>query len=212
MSSKELNDVLIERMKRVWDNNIYYEPAEDWTFIFWDTKHPFRPLFDQLSTDNVLELAVGHGRHSAIVKDMVKQLTILDIVESNLEVCRKRFVSDRNISYILGTGADFGGVPRDSYEAIYCYDAMVHFPASLVYTYIKDTARVLKKAGRALYHHSNSEAAPNVNPRDTPHARAPMSAEKFKVAAEEAGLRVIEQKIIKWGAIPELDCITLLER
>ena len=35
---------------------------------------------------------------------------------------------------------------------------MVHFSADLVQAYLRDTARVLKPGGMALYHHSNYPA------------------------------------------------------
>ena len=37
------------------------------------------------------------------------------------------------------------------------------------------------------------------------------SAALFRKYAEEAGLKVLEQRVIDWGQSKELDCVTLIE-
>ena len=89
---------------------------------------------------------------------------------------------------------------------------MVHFDRQVILSYLADAHRVLIPGGRALFHHSNYSLNPDSPFSENPHARAYMSAQLFEEYANKSGLTVLEQKIIGWGGIENLDCITLLEK
>lgn len=171
----------------------------------------FRRLFDRLDLRSVVELACGYGRHAEQCVDNCGSLTLVDIFENNFSRCRERLVQKSNVSFVLGSGYDFSGIPSGSVTAIYCYDAMVHFSPDLVHAYIKDARRILVPGGCALLHHSNYSANPD-SPHYglNPHARNHMSYSIFCDIVSEAGLQIIESQSIPWGYENDLDRVSLV--
>jgi ubiquinone/menaquinone biosynthesis C-methylase UbiE len=195
-----------------WKDSPYYSDAEPWTFVFWDAGTTFRTLFGRLDTTATLELACGHGRHGEKSASACGHLYLMDIHEANIEFCRSRLANFANVECLVSNGYDFQPLLEASLTAIYCYDAMVHFSPDLVKSYLLDTARVLKPGGRALYHHSNHLAPLDRHYGLNPHARNHMSKELFAQYASEASLQVVEQIVIPWGGMADLDCLTLVQR
>lgn len=194
-------------------DRFYYDRAEqsDWVAGFWDESTPFRRLFSQLDLTMAIELACGHGRHAAQIADRVGGLVLMDVNDTNVAHCLQRFAGYDRIAAVQNSGADFRPLPDGFATAIYCYDAMVHFEMDVVASYLRDTARVLRSGGRALYHHSNYDRAPGSNHREAPGARNFMSQALFVHLSVRAGLRVLESTIMDWDA-PATDALTLLEK
>lgn len=206
----------VEQVAQYWKNDPYYDRAEetDWLSGFWDPenqKFPFRRLFNTLNLRTTLELAVGHGRHASQVVSAVPGLILMDVVDENIAYCKQRFANHSNVVCVKNNGSDFRPIPDASLTAIYCYDAMVHFEFDVVLSYIRDTARVLERDGRALFHHSNLSAFPGRNHRENPGGRNFMSQAVFLHVARTAGLEVIESIPMDWSA-PFIDCLTLLRK
>lgn len=200
----------VEDVRRPWIGSSYYLDAEQWTFLFWDKGRPFRRLFDMLDRGAVIELACGHGRHAARAAELVDSLVLVDVIAENLDICRERLRAYPHVTFRLGDGASFPQTGDGSVDAIYCYDAMVHFSPEMVDAYLTDTARVLRRGGRALFHHSNLAAGGGGLWSQNPHARNVMTRDRFARMAQERGLNVIAQEVIDWGGVPELDCISLV--
>ena len=200
----------IENVRKPWIGSRYYGDAEKWTYLFWEEKSSFKKLFDRLSKRTMIELACGHGRHAENTAAVATKLTLVDVIEENLLVCRDRLQEFNNLQFKLGNGAEFPDTRASSTDSIYCYDAMVHFSPDIVESYLKDTARVLRKGGCALYHHSNYADGKDKGWGTNPHARNYMTRELFASIAEQNGLQVLEQIVIPWGGVPELDCISLV--
>lgn len=199
----------------VWEESRYYDDAEQWTYLFWSEQFQFLPLFGLLDLDNIIELACGHGRHSEQVLKYggrVGMLTLVDVLQSNIDFCKKRLKSSSKCKFIKNSGTTFTGVTDSSTTAIFSYDAMVHFHRSVVLGYLLDMRRVLKSGGRALLHHSNYALDPDDSFADHPHARAFMTAKLFETYVSKAGLCLLGQRIIDWSGERNLDCISLVER
>jgi SAM-dependent methyltransferase len=199
----------------------YYKNAETdaWTDVFWKPGTHFRHLFDKMDTNATVELACGHGRHSARLLRMTKNdqagpcsLFLLDVVEDNVLHCKHRFANFSEVRVHTNNGYDFHPVEDESASAIFCYDAMVHFEYDAVLSYIQDACRILKQGGRALFHHSNLDGYPGSDYKSTPHWRNFMSKNLFAHAAARAGLQVLEQITIDWDEVRNLDCVTLVEK
>lgn len=202
----------VKAVGAAWEDSLYYADAENWTRLFWGEATPFSRLFAELNLSNVIDLACGHGRHAEIVAQKAAALTLMDIHEANLEVCRKRLANAANVSFVLNSGFDFRPLRDASTTAIYCYDAMVHFSPDVVSSYLNDTARVLAPGGRALYHHSNYPAPPDRAYSHNPHARNHMTKGLFADLSRKAELTVLHAEPMDWGHEKELDCLTLVER
>jgi SAM-dependent methyltransferase len=196
----------------VWTNHPYYEEAEKHTHGFWQPGSPFHRLFEQLDLESTVELACGHGRHSEQAVSRVGHLALVDIIDENLDVCRERLSAWTNVSYLKGDGATFQPIANDSTTAIFCYDAMVHFSPEMVKSYLFDTARILRKGGMALFHHSNYPAPLDRHWGQNPHARNHMTVELFDTLARNASLDRVESILLRWGDNPDLDALTLLRK
>ena len=202
----------VEVVGEAWKKSAYYADAEQWTFIFWDADQPFRSFFDRLDLRAVLELACGHGRHSEIVASKSSSLTLMDIHPENLDSCRARLAGSGNVRFLTNSDYDFVPVEDGSLSAIFCYDAMVHFSPDLIASYLVDAARVLKPGGRALFHHSNRDADPDVHYGQNLQARNRMTLARFAELADQAGLMVMDARPIDWAGIAELDGLTLVRK
>ena len=86
---------------------------------------------------------------------------------------------------------------------------MVHFDSDVVLGFIPEFKRVMARGSYCFCHHSNYTANPGGSFRDNPEWRNFMSKELFAHALIKNGLEVVEQKVIGWGNIADLDCITL---
>lgn len=192
----------------------YFVEAEEQASIdlFWSKNSIFKKMFNQLDDSNIIELACGRGRHVEQYIEHAGNVTLVDILQKNIDICRERFKNHTNINYYRNNGFDLHDLVSESYSAIFCYDAMVHFELLDINEYLKDIFRVLNKGGKALLHHSNYDAFYNGTFESGIHGRAFMNYKIFAYLAFKEGFHVLNQEIINWGEIMHLDCITLLEK
>lgn len=190
----------------------YFVKAEETLKIFWDENCAFYKMFSALDLSNVVELACGRGRHVTKYLHNAKNITLVDILAKNISYCQDRFSLFTHIDYYVNNGYDFKGLKSGVYSAVFSYDAMVHFEFMDIFEYLKETKRILKPGGRALFHHSNNTEDYKITFSTGASGRNYMSAQLFAFLANRAGLKILEQKIIDWGGIEGLDCISLLEK
>lgn len=192
----------------------YYTDAENDASIniFWGQNSPFLSLFQELNVARVIELACGRGRHVPHYIESAENVALVDILAENIEYCRKRFKENRKIAYYKNNGYDLQDISSESYTAVFTYDAMVHFEMLDIFNYLKETRRVLENGGRALFHHSNNSSDYRVTFSSGTSGRNYMSKDLFAYLANRAGLKILEQRVIDWGDVKELDCLTLLEK
>lgn len=222
-----IEDVLADSSHNIIENNRqyiadyhdtvmddYYQEAESKSIlnIFWDKNSSFYDMFSELNLDNVIELACGHGRHLEQYKQAAGKIMLVDILAKNILYCKKRFFGETKIAYYVNNGHDLSDLESGTYSALFTYDAMVHFEMIDVFEYLKETERVLKSGGRALFHHSNNTEDYKVTFSTGTSGRNYMSAQLFAYLANRAGLKIIKQKIIDWGQVKNLDCLTLVEK
>jgi SAM-dependent methyltransferase len=202
----------VEVIAAPWASSPYYDDAERWTHIFWSANSPFYQYFSKLNCQTVVELACGHGRHSELVAQRADKLYLLDVVADNIDFCRTRLARFQNIEYHINNGFNFEPIDANSVTAIFCYDAMVHFSPDVAASYLKDTARILKSGGMALYHHSNYAGPAKEHYGMHPHARNCMTMPLFAQYAQQAGLQLVQSQSLSWGGINDLDGLTLLRK
>jgi SAM-dependent methyltransferase len=203
-----------------WKVSPYYDRAEkeDWMDAFWNPRGRFRPLFDGLHTRTVVELACGRGRHTAHILgtpelcDRLKDIYLMDVNEENITSCVERFCDVPFVHPMVNTGYDFQPLKDRSVTAIFCYDAMVHFECDAVMSYLEDAYRILVPGGRALFHHSNYDQAPGAKEFANPHWRNFMSKNLFAHIAIRAGFKILQQFLMDWDEMRNLDCISLIEK
>lgn len=191
----------------------YFKAAESDTSIkcFWGIDSKFYNLFRQLDLTDVIELAVGRGRHVPQYIKKAGNLTLVDILQGNIDFCKERFKNYNDIYYYCNNGYNLEKLESGKYTALFSYDAMVHFEMMDIYEYLKDIYRVLVPGGRVLIHHSNNDSDYKASFANAQDGRSFMSKDIFAYLSYRIGFRVIEQQVIDWG-VKELDCITLLEK
>lgn len=192
----------------------YFDEAEtdELLSVFWSDCSEFKKMFNTLDLSDVIELACGRGRHVPRYIEESKAVTLVDILQQNIDYCRKRFKAYENISYYCNNGYNLEKLDSNRYTSIFCYDAMVHFEMMDIYEYLKDMYRVLAPAGRVLIHHSNQTSDYKASFANAFAGRNFMSRELFAYLSYRAGFEVIAQKDIDWNGVKALDCITLLEK
>lgn len=192
----------------------YFDAAEDYGHmkIFWEKSSGIFQMFNQLDLTNVIELACGRGRHVGKYIDRASDITLVDILDKNIDICRERFCQYKKVHYYCNNGFNLEQLPSDTYTALFSYDAMVHFEMVDIYEYLKDIYRVLVKGGKVLIHHSNYDKDYKASFINSPHGRSYMNAGVFAYLAFRCGFRVLEQRVIPWAGMEGLDCISLLEK
>lgn len=192
----------------------YFQQVERESYIdiFWNSNSEFYRMFQNLDITNVIELGCGRGRHVNKIIDEAGTITLVDILQKNIDFCKKRFGEDGKIKYYKNTGYDLKKLQSNKYTSLYSYDAMVHFELLDIYSYLLDIFRVLSTGGRALLHHSNYHEDYKAGFGNAPQGRSFMDKECFAYLAFRAGFVILEQKIIDWEEDKKLDCITLIEK
>lgn len=196
----------------VMDN--YFKKAEIDANLarFWAEDSIFYQMFCFLDLTNVVELACGRGRHVSQYLKNAGHITLVDILEKNILCCRERFPNESKISYYVNNGYDLQNLESESYTSLFTYDAMVHFESLDVFNYLRETYRILKKGGKALFHHSNNTENYRVSFETGRSGRNYMSQDLFAHFADRAGFKVSKQYLLDWDGYKELDCLTLVEK
>jgi len=199
----------IERLRKIWANNPYYDHAEPFMQEQWDNLIYSR--IKDCDFSYVVDLACGRGRNSVKLAIRSKHLVLVDICQQNLEACQQRFSCLSGIEYLLCDGQSIPVQP-DTATLVYCFDAMVHFDPVAVFRYIEDCAKVLRPDGIGFFHHSNYSGNQNGDWRHNPHARNHMTQQLFVDKCKEVGLSIVSSDIIDWGTAEGLDCITVVKK
>jgi ubiquinone/menaquinone biosynthesis C-methylase UbiE len=194
----------------------YFKQADQqaWLDGFWKEDTIFYRWFQQLNLQRTLEIACGTGRHSLQVIDKIGHLYLLDSSKKALEIARDKFKSYSNVSFIhnaSGMGLPSDSLADASLTSVFSYDAMVHFEKECVFSYVKDTYRVLQPGGLALLHHSNYDKNPGGKFTDNPGWRNYMTQELFIQFSKDTGFEILQSEIISYSC-DNSDCITLLKK
>ena len=188
--------------------NKYFRDAEVHIEEIWRTL--IFPFIADCDFTAVIDLGAGHGRNSLMLAPKSGRLLVIDIQPGNVEICRRRFAGQPHVECAVNNGYDLRPAADGAFSLVYSFDSMVHFEKEVVRSYLRDTARVLRPGGRGFFHHSNYTGGTDW--RTNPHARNFMSRELFASHAGEAGLQVVRQMVFEWGHVPELDCLSLVEK
>lgn len=189
----------------------YFAASENELDVFWGAESVFKKRFDTLDTSNILEIACGRGRHVNKYWDISDSITLVDILQENINICRKRFGDNEKIMYYCNNGFNLEKVPDESISSVFSYDSMVHFEMLDIYSYLKDIFRILIPGGKALIHHSNNSKDYKASFANASNGRAFMSKNLFAHLAYKVGFKVLSQDLVDWE-IKELDCLTLIEK
>jgi ubiquinone/menaquinone biosynthesis C-methylase UbiE len=198
-----------------------------WHFVILPRIHSFLPAAQ------VVEIAPGHGRWTQYLKEQCEFLAVVDLAPHCIEVCKRRFGTSSNISYIVNKGNDLPGISDQSVDFVFTFDSLVHAESDVMREYLREIARVLKPNGVAFLHHSNSgiyskrsRILDRVPVESTMgriiHSWFPFSlgwrartvtAELIREMSQDAGLSCFRQERISWETGPYLrDALSTVTR
>jgi SAM-dependent methyltransferase len=181
----------------------------------------------------ILEIAPGYGRWTQYLKDIGKQLVIVDLTPGCIEHCRRRFASASNIEYHVNDGRSLDMVEDGSIDFAFSFDSLVHAESDVLGAYLDQLSRKLGPDGVGFVHHSNIGA---YGPLTKLARRVPgrtvgplvrrgalinivawraesVTAESVARQCAEAGLACVSQEKINWESGRYLiDAITVFTR
>ena len=182
----------------------------------------------------ILEIAPGFGRWTQFLKDLGRELVVVDLSERCIDACRERFADAHNISYHVNDGRTLGMVADRSVDLAVSFDSLVHVEADVIESYLAELSRTLAPSGVGYIQHSNLgcyleelrwgrrlQRRPWVPSRlqerlersgrttRNLHMRAQsVTAELVADLCEKVGLRCIGQELINWGGPILNDCFS----
>ena len=176
--------------KVLWNTYDWSKGGEEWTrSAEWKAGLVHDYLEPNVAEGSaVVEIGPGGGRWTEILCGRAARVTVVDVSEKALAICRSRFQSRSNIEYLLSDGRSIA-LPSAGADAIWSYDVFVHINPNDARGYFHEFVRVLKPGGRAVVHHPGEQSL-----NDREHAwRSDLTAAMVTSFAEEAGLRVLSQ-------------------
>lgn len=181
-------------------------------------------------TDTILEIAPGYGRWTNYLKDMCRELIIVDLNESCIDKCRTRFKDESNIRYYVNDSSSLDFVEKKSVDFLFSFDSLVHADPEVIEIYLRQLGSILKPNGVGFIHHSNlGQYRQFISPEHgikcmidnlldkmglrkkliTHWRDQNMTAQLFEKFCSDSGLDCISQEIINWGNPYPIDCISL---
>ena len=227
----------IKDNKIFWENPQYWEKIDDGDYWSRQWGSPssqwvrtiFPRIHKYLPTGRILEIAPGFGRWTQYLKELCRELAVVDLSEICIERCRERFSSSKHIEYHVNDGKTLDMIPDKSIDFVFSFDSLVHADDGVIESYLTQLASKLKPNGVGWFHHSNLGEYKLFFPRnkvlrfgisfglsnflgfDRGGRDWTMTAKKFEQFTEKAGLQTISQEKINWLNRPYflIDCISV---
>jgi len=225
----------IEENKNAWDKTYEWnDDGAEWSAAWGGADMQWKAtIFPRISrflpVSTILEIAPGHGRWTEFLKDYCENLLIVDLSDSCIEACRRRFSNETKISYFVNNGKSLEFIEDGKVDFIFSFDSLVHAEDDVIESYISEISRKLSSNGVAFLHHSNCAEyklqsrisnIPKVGNllkilgflEKSYHWRATsMNANKIIEYSDKYNLKCISQELIPWGTKTSLiDCISVI--
>jgi SAM-dependent methyltransferase len=227
----------VEQNRSVWGNAYGWKAAgEEWSRNWGGSEAQWngsllpriRPF---LPARTVLEIAPGHGRWTNYLADHCERLVAVDVADSCVEVCTKRFADRPHVEVHRNDGRSLPMVADASVDLVFSFDSLVHVEADVLDAYLGELNRVLTPDGVAFLHHSNlgelraiysvflrlpsrvRRAVARTRLVDDDHWRAlSVAAPVVDRLCAERGLVCVSQELVNWGGRRLIDCLSLIAR
>ncbi len=226
----------VEENRRVWDSTYHWNRSgEEWSSAWGSADMQWHAtilprIHTYLPAGTVLELGPGFGRWTHYLKDRCDRLILVDLSEKCIRACRERFPAANHLEYHVNDGLSLDMVEDESVDFVFSFDSLVHAEENVIETYLAQLSRKLTRTAVGFIHHSNigeyrtyysivqgiplvGRALVKLKLADWDHWRArSMTAGKFRLHAERAGLLCIGQETINWGTRRLIDCLSVFTR
>lgn len=202
-----------------------------WQLTLLPRLRPFLPA------KRIVEIAPGQGRWTPFLLNYCDQYVGVDLSESCITTCNRRFAGQDNARFFVNDGKTLPMIESKWADLVFSFDSLVHVEADTMRSYICELNAKLSDDGVAFLHHSNrgdpdtavrqvdryGERAATAMPALRPllrrldvvpetHWRGPtMSATLMEAMCAEEGLRCVGQEIVNWGR-SLIDCLSVVVR
>src|ERR1700687_1077470 len=140
--------------KFIWENWDWSGKGDEWTISAeWKAsvvKNFIDPYYVNCNT--LLEIGPGAGRWTEFLIAKTVKFIGIDISESCVLECRKRFMACPNAEFETGNGRDIGMIASNSVDGIWSFDVFVHINRDEFLSYVQEFRRVLKAGGVVIIH------------------------------------------------------------
>ena len=105
----------VARNRDLWDGYDWTEKGENWS----PSPEWKQALIDEVLLANledgqdVIEIGPGAGRWTDALQARARTLTLVDVSQTCLDMCRTQFASAGNMRYVLSSGSDLSDVPDE---------------------------------------------------------------------------------------------------
>jgi ubiquinone/menaquinone biosynthesis C-methylase UbiE len=150
MNSKEINSIIWESWN--WEKSA----GEEWTKSeAWKQSLINEVMRKQIKEGSaILEIGPGAGKWTESLQQIAEKLTIVDISNKCINVCKKKFALCNNISYFVTDGSSLPFLPNESIDFIWSFDVFVHIAPEDIEKYLNEFSRIVKPKGRGIIHHA----------------------------------------------------------
>lgn len=107
------------------------------------------------ASDRVLEIGVGGGKTSALLKEHCAELTCADISSEMLVATRQR-IGEEGVRYVKLDGIKLAGIPANSLDVCFCFDTMVHMEPRDIFNYLTQIPGLLRGKRLCVFHHTDT--------------------------------------------------------
>lgn len=151
LNSRELN-------KAIWEAWDWSAAGEEWTPSEEWKASVIRCVLERWIPrgGRILEIGPGGGRWTSALIDRAGEFTGVDISESCVELCRRKFGSDPKARFMVGSGCDLNGVPDGSVDALWSFDVFVHINQAEIEKYADEFKRVMVPGAVGVIHHGSA--------------------------------------------------------
>jgi SAM-dependent methyltransferase len=147
--------------KYIWENWNWNAGGEEWTPSPEWKASVVRTFLDRYFAycSVILEIGPGAGRWTEYLLRKCHQLIAVDISETSVRECQRRFHDYPNARFEVGNGEDLPSIGSGSVDAVWSFDVFVHINKQQFKSYIAELARVLKPGGVGLIQHGSTGGA-----------------------------------------------------
>lgn len=153
MNSLEINYTIWESWNWKKNGGEEWTKSEDWKQSLID--EVMMKYVQNLQT--ILEIGPGSGKWTETLQTIAKNLTLVDISNQCIEICKQRFSHCNNITYHVTEGSSLIFLPDNSIDFIWSFDVFVHIAPEDIKNYIREFRRVLRQNGIAIIHHADEK-------------------------------------------------------
>lgn len=207
----------IEEQRKWNDEFMWSNEGHEWSKSFGTTENLWNNyIFDDVKEfrgKKILEIAPGFGRMTQFLSILASELIVVDLNPLCIQKTKEK-MGHHVLAYFVNNGNDLTGIRDNSQDLVFSFDSFVHIHKNVIRDYISEIHRVLKPGGKSYIHHSWLLGGEDLSFLNIA-GRSSMTPDIFKSMVEESGMRVIEQKTIKFegvGVWDGTDSITIFEK